>query len=150
VVHAGGHEQLAAAGAVDEQRAVLLDVLLDRDERLVERGGDARVAVRWGWLLVGDELGLHGDADVLVDGLHLVRDGRDRRWANDTSRVDRTRTCLPAGTPTPRARQGAGAQVQDPLVGLEVAVADVERLVVDEQPDELAVGHVDDGLAVSG
>ena len=30
----------------------------------------------------------------------------------------------------------------------QLAVADVERLVVDQQPDELAVGGVDDGLAV--
>ena len=29
---------------------------------------------------------------------------------------------------------------------LDGAVPDVERLVVDEQPDDLAVGHVDDGL----
>ena len=46
--------------------------------------------------------------------------------------------------------QGAGAQVEDPLVGEELAVPDVERLVVDQQPDQLAVGDVDDGLAGLG
>src|SRR5262245_26090060 len=30
---------------------------------------------------------------------------------------------------------------------LQAAVPDVERLVVDEEPDQLAIGHVDDGLA---
>jgi hypothetical protein len=31
-------------------------------------------------------------------------------------------------------------------VRAQLPVADVERLVVDEQPDQLAVGHVDDRL----
>ena len=51
--------------------------------------------------------------------------------------------------------QRSVAQIEHPLVRLERAVADVERLVVDEQADELAVGDIDDGLpglgvAVSG
>lgn len=35
-------------------------------------------------------------------------------------------------------------------MGQQLAVAGVERLVVDQQPDDLAVGDVDDGLAVLG
>ena len=42
----------------------------------------------------------------------------------------------------------AGAQVERARVVEQLAVADVERLVVDQQPDDLAVGDVDDGLAV--
>ena len=45
------------------------------------------------------------------------------------------------------AGQRPGAQVENPLVGDQFAVADVERLVLDQQTQDLAVGHVDDGLA---
>jgi len=31
-------------------------------------------------------------------------------------------------------------------MGAQFPVADVERLVVDQQPDQLPVGHIDDGL----
>jgi hypothetical protein len=40
------------------------------------------------------------------------------------------------------------AQVKDALVALERPVADIERLVVDEQSHELAIGHVDQRLAL--
>ena len=46
------------------------------------------------------------------------------------------------------ALRAPGAQVEDPLVLEQLAVPDVERLVVDEQPDHLAVGDVDERLAV--
>ena len=69
------------------------------------------------------------------------------RWVNETSRVLRTLTSRPAGrAPVQLPVQGAGPQVEDPLVGEQLAVAHVERLVVDQQPDQLAVGDVDDGL----
>ena len=45
-------------------------------------------------------------------------------------------------------REHAGAPVEPALVAQQLAVADVERLVVDQQPDDLAVGDVDDRLAV--
>ena len=44
------------------------------------------------------------------------------------------------------AGQRAGPQIEDALVVDQFAVADIERLVVDHQPDDFAVGHVDDGL----
>jgi hypothetical protein len=44
----------------------------------------------------------------------------------------------------------AGAQIQHPLVGQQPTVRDVERLVVEHQPDQLAVGDVDDRLALFG
>ena len=73
------------------------------------------------------------------------------RWVRDTSRVDRTRTAavsrrLPLDLPVERA----GPQVQGSLVVAQVAVADIERLVVDQEPDELAVGDVHHALTSLG
>ena len=45
------------------------------------------------------------------------------------------------------AGQRPGAHVEDALVGEQFAVPDVERLVADQQPNDLAVGDVDNGLA---
>src|SRR5262249_61055219 len=42
--------------------------------------------------------------------------------------------------------QDTRGQVQPALVRVQLAVADVERFVVDEQPEQLAVRHVDDRL----
>src|ERR1700756_647956 len=42
--------------------------------------------------------------------------------------------------------QRAGPQVEHPLVAQQLAVANVERLVVDQQAQDLAVGDVDDRL----
>ena len=70
------------------------------------------------------------------------------RCVNDTSRVEVTRTAAPAGdVHSTRAPQRARAHVEHALVRAELPVAHVERLVVDEQADELAVGDVDDRLA---
>ena len=54
------------------------------------------------------------------------------------------------GDPVGAADEGAGPQVERALVLQQLAVADVERLVVDEQAQQLAVRDVDDGLAVLG
>jgi hypothetical protein len=43
--------------------------------------------------------------------------------------------------------QDPSAEVQAPLVRTQLAIADVERLVVDQEADQLAVGDVDDGLS---
>jgi hypothetical protein len=42
--------------------------------------------------------------------------------------------------------QCAGPKVEHPFVADQLAVANVERLVVDQQAQDLAVGDVDDGL----
>ena len=71
------------------------------------------------------------------------------RWVSDTSRVERTRTRRPVGEiHSTERRQRAGAHVEHALVVDQGAVAQVERLVLDEQPDDLAVGDVDHRLAV--
>ena len=73
------------------------------------------------------------------------------RCVNETSRVDVTRTVRRAGERHSRGpRQHAGAKVEHAIVREQLAVAHVERLVVDEQADELAVGHVDERLARLG
>jgi hypothetical protein len=43
--------------------------------------------------------------------------------------------------------ENAAPQIEDPLVAHQLAVAQVERLVVHQQPDQLAVGHVENRLA---
>src|ERR1700681_3211449 len=42
--------------------------------------------------------------------------------------------------------QHAGPQVENPLVGPQLAVADVKRFVVDKEADDLAIGDIDDRL----
>ncbi len=74
----------------------------------------------------------------------------DRR-ASDTSRVLVTRTVRPPGERhSVDAAQDAGAQVERAAVVDDLAVVEVERRVLDQQPDQLAVGDVDDRLALLG
>ena len=78
------------------------------------------------------------------------RTGSPRRRAARTRRAASTGRVriAPAGDRhSARAAQDAGAQVELALVREQLPVADVERLVVDEQPDDLPVRHVDDRLA---
>ena len=70
------------------------------------------------------------------------------RWVSETSRTELTRTRAPGRRdPVGPPGQRAGPEVEHPLVTQQLAVADVERLVVDQQPDQLAVGDVDHRLA---
>ena len=60
----------------------------------------------------------------------------------------RTRTAWPAGETHSTSRRSTPARRSSTRsCATQLAVADVERLVVDEQADELAVGDVDDRLA---
>ena len=134
-----------------EQRARVTRAMLFHAQRGPERRGDPWVTAQVGKLLVGDELGLHDEPCRAVNGLDLVTDGTDRALGerNDALRFD------PDQAPGRRdpfhgAAQHAAAEVEQPLVRAQLAVSDVERLVVDEQPDHLAVGHVDHGLARLG
>lgn len=108
------------------------------------RPGIGRAA---GQLLVGDQLGLDDHARTAVDGLHLVGDGRDRPLGEGD---EPGRAHPDGGTrgrgPLAGAGEQPGAQVEDALVGTQSSVTQVERLVVHEQPDDLAVGDVDDRL----
>ena len=103
-------------------------------------------------VLVGDELGLHGDADELVDRLDDVLDCghaalRQRHQPGRRAPL----TCLPAGDRQCAVRVSVPARMSRTRSCCEqFAVSDVERLVVDEQAHDLAVGDVDDRLAVLG
>ena len=74
------------------------------------------------------------------------------RCVNDTSRVEETRTAPPGRRdPLGACRRSTPARRSSTRSCLlQLAVADVERLVLDQQPDDLAVGDVDDRLAVLG
>ncbi len=62
----------------------------------------------------------------------------------DADGAPRRRDPLDGATEQPRT------EIEDALVLAQLAVADVERLVLDHQPDDLAVRDVDHGLAVLG
>ena len=87
----------------------------------------------------------------LVDRLDLVGDRRDRALGerDEAGRADLDG--LAGGrAPLHLAVQGPRPEVELALVGPQLAVADVEGLVPDQQPDHLAVGDVDHGLAHLG
>ena len=109
--------------------------MVDSSQWIVQHGRDPRILGRLRLVLVGDQFGLNGDADELVDRLHGVLDRGDAALASDTNRVDTTLTCLPTGDRQCVVRaQCAGPHVQNPFMLEQVAVPHVERLVVDEQP----------------
>jgi hypothetical protein len=147
VAHRGAQPKPAALGARDQLGAgVVEEPLLDL-QRLGEHGGDPRVLALRRQRLVGDQLGLHDQAQRLVDRLDLVPDRGDRALG-ERDQAGAVYADPPPGRrlPLQLAVEGAGAEVEHPGVRDQFAVADVEGLVVDQQPDRLAVGHVDDGL----
>ena len=151
VVHRRGHQELAALGAVDEHRtrAVAVAVVgLGHEGGLEGLGHPGVAAVHPGHRLVGHQLGLHDDPGLLAHRLDLVVDrGGGPVGEGDQPGAAHADALARGRHPLDLPGEGAGAQVEHPLVGDEGAVADVEGLVVDQQPDELAVGHVDQGLA---
>ena len=69
------------------------------------------------------------------------------RRVSETRRVLVTRTVRPPGRlPLGDAAQHPGPQVQGAPVVDDLAVGEVQRRVLDQQPDQLAVGDVDDRL----
>ena len=113
--------------------------------------GRARVRAARGHVLVGDELGLHDDPRLAVERLDLVADG-GHRAVHEGHQAHRAHLDLAPRrrAPVDLAAQHPGAQVERAAVRDQRAVAHVEGLVVDQQADELAVGDVDDGLALLG
>ncbi len=126
-------------------------VVLDRLQRVAQQRRDARVLAGHRELLVGHQLGLDHDPgrpvqhlDLVLDGHHGPLDQGHHPGAGDPD------AAVAGRPPLDLPVQQPGAEVQAPLVVDEPAVAQVERLVVDQQPDDLAVGDVDDGLAGLG
>ena len=154
VIHRGRHQQAAVGRAVGEEHEPVVLVVLLGAQRRRQRGGGARVRVLGRLrpaVLVGDQLGLHDDPDRIVDGLDLVED-RGGAALGERDDARRGHPDLPADrrAPVHAALQEPGAEVEDALVLDQLAVADVEQLVVDEEPQELAVGDAEDGLARLG
>ena len=148
VVHGGGHHQLALACPVHEKRAAVGVFVVHGLQRVVQDGRNPRILGRLRLVLVGDQFGLHGDADEFVDGLDDVLDRGDaalcQRHQPGGHHLD---LLARRGAPLRDARQRAGAQVENPFVLEQFAVAHVERFVVDEQAQDLAVGDIDERLA---
>ena len=148
VVHRRGHAQPGVAGVVDEGRAGVVAAVLFGDQRVEQRGLDAGVpAGGRGQLLVGHQLGLDDDQRLVLD-LDLVADRRDGALGQrDQPLAAHLDGLARRAAPADLAGQRARLQVQHALVAVHLAVAQVERLVVHQQPDDLAVGDVDDRLA---
>ena len=154
VRHRAGHPQLAHPGAVDENGARVLAVgrlVFLADQRRRQHGGGARVGGGDRHFLVGHDLREHDQAQGLVHRLDRVLDRGDGALGqrHQPHRFDLDGVPGRRG-PHDRPGQGARAQVEGPGVGLHGPVPDVERLVVHQQPDHLAVGDVDDRLALFG
>src|SRR5215204_4607904 len=149
MIHACRHPQPAAARRVDEDDARgVVEELLRLERRLEDRRGPRVGGARGRLGLIRDELRLDDHADRRLERLDLVHDRRgrtlDERHEPRRTNADRdTRGGPPLHAPT----QDTGAEVELALVREQPAVAQVERLVVDEQADDLAVGDVDDRLA---
>ncbi len=116
-----------------------------------QRSGGPRIALRLGERLVGDQLRLDHDRNRALEWLDLVGD-RGHGTLGERDQPDGGDAHPGAGRRLPlrRTPKHSGPEVQHALVPAELAVADVERLVLHEQPDQLAVGHVDDRLAGVG
>ena len=120
---------------------------------LGQRGRGARVVVLGRHDLVGQQVRLQGDVEVaeVVGELHLVLDGGDRA----AGQRDQPGAGDPHGPAARRAplggpAQDAGPQVERARVVDDLAVVEVERRVLHQQPDQLAVGDVDHRLALLG
>jgi hypothetical protein len=120
-------------------------------ERATERRGRPRVIRPLGHRFVCHQLGLDADADRGAERLDFVQDRGDRalderhkarRAHHDALARGRTPLHLPAQDPV--------AQVKRPLVPHQLAIANVEWLVVDQEPDDLAIGDVDHRLTGLG
>ena len=148
VLHGCGHGQVAVPGPVHQTGPGAGVAMLQRFQRRFEHGGDPGIAAQRGQLLVGHQFGLKDHPDRAVQRFDVVVDGRDRALG-ERDQPDRGDPHRPAGRghPLHPAGQRAGLEVQHPLVAQQPAVAHVERLVVDQQPDQLAVGDVDQRLA---
>jgi hypothetical protein len=120
-------------------------------EHVGERGRRPRVLLRRRLGLVGGQVRLQRDPQRLPDRLDFVC---DRRHAAQVERhqpaAAHPHRMVGLRRPVQAPLEHARAQVEQALVVPEPAAMDVERFVLDQQPDDLAVGDVDDHLAILG
>ena len=147
VIHRGADPQPALLGPVHQDHGRPVRALEFLGQRMLQHRAEPGIAAQGRQLLVGEQLGLHRDPRRAVQRLHLVADRGDRALGERHQPGARDPD-PPAGRRHPfgLAAERARAEVEHALVRAQLAVADVERLIVDEQPDQLAVGDVDDGL----
>jgi hypothetical protein len=117
------------------------------NQRRLQHGRHPGILARHRYRLIGHQLRLHDHPHGLVDGLHLVADRRHRplREREQPPRPHPHRSASrrhPLHIPAQHPR----AQVQHTLVPAQLPVPHIQRLVVDHQPDQLAVGHIHHGL----
>ena len=150
VNHRGGEPELARAGGVHEEGPRLVAVhghVILADQGLGQGRGGAGVAGGGRDVLVGDQLRHQHQAERLVDRRDRVGERGDRALGQRDEPDGVDLDGVPGGRrPGDVPGQGAGPQVEGAGVLADGAVPDIERLVVDQQPDDLAVGDVDDGL----
>ncbi len=151
VLHARADCQPGAPRAVHHDHAqVVADGQLRRQTRS-QAVGRARVRGLVPLRLIGHEVRLERHADGLLERFDLVFDGSQVAVGegNEALAAHRDGTSR-LGPPADLAMQYSGPQIEEPLVCLEVAAMYVEGLVLDQQPDHLAIGHRHDFLAVLG
>ena len=153
VVHRHAQPATAALQAMHERDAHLVVVGLLGLQRRGQRRRRARIGllvVRLA-VLVGHQLGLDHQPRAVAERLDLVVDrGGAALGQRDQARGGDPDLGAGRRAPVHAPAQDAGAEVEDPLVLEQLAVADVEELVVDVQAQELAVGDVDHRLARLG
>ena len=147
VVHHRGDPQTAVPRGVHQPGARAPRRIRFGHQGRLEHGSGPGITAGRGQLLVRHQLGLHHHPHRAVEGLDVVADRRDRPL-HERHQPGRGHPDRPAGRGGPLGApvQHAGPEVQAPLMRAQLAVADVERLVVDEEADHLAVGHVDHRL----
>ena len=145
--HPRTHQQAAGPGAVQQHHPMAVVVLGDRLQWVPQHRRDPRVRRQVRLLLVRDQLGLQDNPRRTPHRLDHILDGRDRplRERHQPARAH-PHPGLPRRGPLDRALEQTGAQVQPTVVLVQVAVAYVERRVAHQQPDELAVGDIDQAL----
>ena len=150
VVHRRRHPQGALPRAVHEHARAARGCRATRRRAAQRRIAAARgSSLRAGTSSLATSSDCSDDPRLAVERLDLVAD-RGHRAVHEGHQAHRAHLDLAPRrrAPVDLAAQHPGAQVERAAVRDQRAVAHVEGLVVDQQADELAVGDVDDGLAV--
>ena len=148
VVHPGGNAQPTVLGAMNQDGAEVVTVGELSLQRPDQRRWVTRITGCCDGAVVRQEVGLQCGVEPVVQGFDLVGDGREHALGERDEPLRRDPDARAVRRrPVGPTLENAGAQVQRTLVEVDPAVLQVERRVPDVEPDELSVGHVDDGLA---